>query len=108
MELLFAAATSLAQAHVPLVIFQALISARLTALSKSDGGVRGIATGHIPEIGRTCIGQAVYEARTVPVRTVNTSRQGTSSVQQPMQIPKLPRSTRGSWTGSHGGAGRTG
>ena len=44
-ELLFEAATSLAQASVPPDIASALMSARLTALTKLDGGVRAIATG---------------------------------------------------------------
>ena len=45
LELLFEAATSLAQAKVPASVAVALTTARLTALSKRDGGVRGIATG---------------------------------------------------------------
>ena len=45
MELLFEAVTSLAQARVPQTISRALMSARLTALKKADGGVRGSATG---------------------------------------------------------------
>ena len=44
-ELLFDAVTSLAQARVPASISKALTSARLTAVTKKDGGVRGIATG---------------------------------------------------------------
>ena len=44
-ELLFDAVTSLAQARVPASISKALTSARLTALTKKDGGVRRIATG---------------------------------------------------------------
>ena len=44
-ELLFDAVTSLAQARVPASISKALTSARLTALTKKDGRVRGIATG---------------------------------------------------------------
>ena len=45
LELLFEAATSLAQAVVPASVAAALTTARLTALSKRDGGIRGIATG---------------------------------------------------------------
>ena len=45
LELLYEAATSLAQAKVPSSIASALMSARLTALVKKDGGVRGVATG---------------------------------------------------------------
>ena len=45
LELLFEAATSLAQAAVPASVAVALTTARLTALSKRGGGIRGIATG---------------------------------------------------------------
>ena len=45
MELLFEAITSLARANVPVEIADVLMGARLTALTKPDGGVRGIATG---------------------------------------------------------------
>ena len=45
MELLFEATTSLARANVPIEIAEVLMGARLTALTKPDGGVRGIATG---------------------------------------------------------------
>ena len=44
-ELLAEAATHLAQAGVPEEVRKALAMARLTALRKPDGGVRGIATG---------------------------------------------------------------
>ena len=46
-ELLAEAATQLAQARVPADIPPALAMARLTALRKPDGGVRGIATGDV-------------------------------------------------------------
>ena len=42
--LLYEAVTSLAQARVPASISKALTMARLTAVTKKDGGVRGIAT----------------------------------------------------------------
>ena len=45
MELLFEAITSLARANVPVEIAEVLVGARLTPLTKPDGGVRGIATG---------------------------------------------------------------
>ena len=45
LDLLSEGVTSLAQASVPEEITVALLGARLTALAKSDGGVRGIATG---------------------------------------------------------------
>ena len=44
-ELFFEAASSLAQARVPRDVSDLLMSARLTALSKENGGVRGIVTG---------------------------------------------------------------
>ena len=44
-NLLHEAVTSLAQARVPASISKALTMARLTAVTKKDGGVRGIATG---------------------------------------------------------------
>ena len=44
-KLLFEAVSSLGQATVPPEIAAALTGARLTALSKPDGGVRGTATG---------------------------------------------------------------
>ena len=44
-DLLTEALNSLAQAAVPRVIADVLMSARLTAIAKKDGGVRGIATG---------------------------------------------------------------
>ena len=44
-ELLLEAVTSLERASVPVEVTTALMSARLTALTKPDGGIRGIATG---------------------------------------------------------------
>ena len=44
-DLVFEAASSVAQGRVPADIQEPLMSAMLTALSKDDGGVRGIATG---------------------------------------------------------------
>ena len=47
MELLAEAATKLAQARLPAAVARALAMARVTALRKPDGGVRGIATGDV-------------------------------------------------------------
>jgi len=47
LELLAYAATRLANAQVPADVVPGLALARLTALSKPDGGVRGIATGDV-------------------------------------------------------------
>ena len=44
-DFVFEAASSVAQGRVPADIQGPLMSVRLTALSKDDGGVRGIATG---------------------------------------------------------------
>ena len=44
-ELLLEAVASVARASIPTEVSRALMSARLTALSKPDGGVRSIATG---------------------------------------------------------------
>ena len=44
-ELLLSPCNSLSQARIPQDIAEALMGARLTALTKLDGGVRGIATG---------------------------------------------------------------
>ena len=44
-ELMFAACSRLAQAKVPDQVATALMGARLVAVTKPDGGVRGIATG---------------------------------------------------------------
>ena len=47
LELLAYAASALAKARVPPVVSAALALARMTALRKPDGGVRGIATGDV-------------------------------------------------------------
>ena len=47
LELLMHAASVLAQARVPPAVAAALALARMTALQKRDGGVRGIATGDV-------------------------------------------------------------
>ena len=44
-ELLFGACSSFAQSNIPEEVASVLMRARLTALSKPDGAVRGIATG---------------------------------------------------------------
>ena len=54
-------ASALAMARVPEEIIEAIRLGRLTALSKPDGGVRGI-VGDIEEDGRTDVGEADFEA----------------------------------------------
>ena len=52
LDLLAYAGTCLARAEVPSEVVAALALARLTALRKPNGGVRGIATGrYLPEAG---------------------------------------------------------
>ena len=72
-ELLADEATQLARAHVPQEIQQALAMARMTALRKPDGGVRGIATGDAFRrlVARTLAKQwaDVFDNAAVPVRT---------------------------------------
>ena len=61
-EFLFEACTRLAQATLPSEISAALMSARLTALTKPEGGVRGLATGLHPEaVGGKNTCQAIHE-----------------------------------------------
>ena len=83
-ELLFEAATSLAQASVPLDIAPALMSARLTALTKPDGGVRAIATGCSLRrlVARTLTKQfaSVFEDECAPFQYALSTRAGTDCV----------------------------
>ena len=59
-DMLFEAASSFDQARIPEEVKGPLMSARLTALAKKDGGVRGIATGStLRAVGREDIGQAI-------------------------------------------------
>ena len=58
MELLAEAATRLAQGAVQSNISAALALARLTALRKTDGGVRGMATG---DVFRHFLGRSAYD-----------------------------------------------
>ena len=78
MELLFAAATCLAQAHVPLVISQASMGARLT------GGVKGIATGTTFRrlVARALAKQFMkeFEAECAPFQYALSTRAGTVCV----------------------------
>ena len=84
MELLFEAVTSLAQARVPVTISRALMSARLTALKKADGGVRGIATGCTFRrlVARTLARQFAkdFEEECAPFQYALSTRAGTDCV----------------------------
>ena len=83
-DLLIGALNSLAQATVPQQITTALMSARLTALSKRDGGVRGIATGTTLRriVGRTLAKQFMkeFEVECSPFQYALSTRAGTDCV----------------------------
>ena len=83
-ELLLSACNSLSQAKVPREIADALMGARLTALTKPDGGVRGIATGCSLRrlVARTLAKQfcKVFEAECSPFQYTLSTRAGTDCV----------------------------
>ena len=83
-ELLFEACTSLAQATLPSEISAALMSARLTALTKPDGGVRCIATGCTLRrlVARTLAKQFMkeFEQECAPFQFALSTRTGTDCV----------------------------
>ena len=83
-ELLLEAASSVAQAKVPQEIAEALACARLTALSKTDGGVRGIATGCSLRrlVARTLTKQFAeeFERECAPFQYALSTRAGTDCV----------------------------
>ena len=83
-DLLLEAANSIAQANAPEEVLTALMSARLTALSKKDGGVRGIASGCSLRrlVARTLAKQfgAEFEARCSPFQCALSTRAGTDCV----------------------------
>ena len=76
-DLFFEAVSSLSQARIPAEVGAALMGARLTALAKPDGGVRGIATGlFIAETCRqnscgTVCSRVRKGMRTIPIRSVD-------------------------------------
>jgi len=84
MELLGAAAESFTQADVPQVIARALALARLTALQKQSGGVRGIATGDAFRrlVGRTLARQyaETFATATEPYQFALQTRAGTDAL----------------------------
>ena len=83
-ELLAEAATQLAQARVPADIPPALAMARLTALRKPDGGVRGIATGDVFRrlVSKTFARQraATFDLATRPYQFALQARAGTDAL----------------------------
>ena len=84
-DLLIEALNSLAQAAVPRVITDVLMSARLTAIAKKDGGVRGIATGTTLRrvVGRTLAKQFMkdFEDECSPFQYALSTRAGTDCVE---------------------------
>ena len=83
-HVLLSACNNLAQARVPGEIAQALMSARLTALTLTDGGVTGIATGCSLRrlVARTMAKQfiKVFEAECSPSQYALSTRAGTDCV----------------------------
>ena len=83
-DLLLEAASSLAQAKLPVGIATALTGARLTALAKPDGGVRGIATGCSLRrlVARTLAKQFAkdFETECAPFQYALSTRAGTDYV----------------------------
>ena len=83
-ELLFEACTSLAQATLPGESSAALMSARLTAPAKPDGGVRGIATGCTLRrlVARTLAKQIMkdFEQECAPIQKALSTGAGTDCV----------------------------
>ena len=83
-ELMFAACSRLAQAKVPDQVATALMGARLVAVAKPDGGVRGIATGCTFRrlVARTLAKQfvKVFEAACSPFQYALSTRAGTDCV----------------------------
>ena len=89
-KLLFEAASSLAQTTFPPEIGSALTGARVTALSKPDGGVRGIATGCSLRrlVARTLAKQflAEFEQECAPFQHVLSTRAGTDCVGHMLRV----------------------
>jgi hypothetical protein len=84
LEELFDAAQCLARGDVPPPVAEALVAARLTALQKPDGGVRGIATGTTLRrlVARTLARQYVGEVESAcaPFQFALSTRAGTDCV----------------------------
>ena len=81
-QLLYFAAQDFADGSAPTEVCQALTRATMTALRKTDGGVRGIATGtSFRRFGGEIIGTAVWPGGgasvfSISVRLVHTGRSG--------------------------------
>ena len=83
-DMLFEAAPSFAQARIPEEVKVFLMNARLTALAKEDGGVRGIATGDTLQrlVARTLARQFAeeFEEECAPFQYALSTRVGTGCV----------------------------
>ena len=84
LELLACAATQLANARVPADVAPALALARLTALRKPNGGVRGIATGDVFRrlVSRALAKQwaSIFDEATRPYQFALQARAGTDAL----------------------------
>ena len=83
-ELLYDVCCTIAQAKVPTEVARVLMGARLVALTKTDGGIRGIATGSSlrRSVARTLAKQfsKVFEAECAPFQYALSTRAGTDCV----------------------------
>ena len=83
-ELLYDVCCTIAQAKVPTEVARVLMGARLVALTKIDGGIRGIATGSSLRrlVARTLAKQfsKVFEAECAPFQYALSTRAGTDCV----------------------------
>ena len=88
-QLFFQAAEMLARVQVPLAIKDAIRLGRLTALRKTDGGVRGIVAGDIVRrlVARTISQQLMerVEAATAPFQYAMSTRAGCECVAHALQ-----------------------
>ena len=94
-ELLAEAANYLARAPVPAVIRTALAMARLAALRKPDGGVRGLATGDAFRrlVARALAEQwaSVFDRATRPYQIALQARAGTDALAAQVRIALAQR-----------------
>lgn len=90
LELFARAATALANGAAPPEVLSALALARLTALAKPNGGVRGIATGDVLRrlVSRTLarLHAAVFDAATRPFQFALQTRAGTDCLASTLRV----------------------
>ena len=89
MQLLFKLGENLARAHVPLVAVSMVRSGRLTALSKPDGGVRGIVSADVIRrlVARTIVQQfgETVKSATAPHQYALSTRAGCECIAHALQ-----------------------